>query len=79
MRRQSVIALGIAVVLGLVAVFLAVAFAKVALVAHDLAHRQVFRTNGPSARAGRTGRPRDGSPGRRQGWPNGGGLRMRNA
>ena len=35
-----------------VAVFLAVTFAQVALVAHDLAHRQVFRTNGPSARAG---------------------------
>jgi fatty acid desaturase len=36
-----------------VAVFLAVLFAQVALVAHDLAHRQVFRTNRPSARAGR--------------------------
>jgi fatty acid desaturase len=36
-----------------VAVFLAVVFAQVALVAHDLAHRQVFRTNRPSARAGR--------------------------
>jgi fatty acid desaturase len=36
-----------------VAAFLAVAFAQVALVAHDLAHRQVFRTNEPSARAGR--------------------------
>ncbi|GIE27064.1 delta fatty acid desaturase [Actinoplanes italicus] len=35
-----------------VAVFLAVAFAQVALVAHDLAHRQVFRRNAPSARAG---------------------------
>ncbi|BBH64110.1 delta fatty acid desaturase [Actinoplanes sp. OR16] len=35
-----------------VAVFLAVAFAQTALVAHDLAHRQVFRTNKPSARAG---------------------------
>jgi len=35
-----------------VAVFLAVVFAQVALVAHDLAHRQVFRTNRPSARAG---------------------------
>ncbi|GAA4970334.1 fatty acid desaturase family protein [Actinoplanes utahensis] len=35
-----------------VAVFLAVAFAQVALVAHDLAHRQVFRTNRPSSRAG---------------------------
>ncbi|HEY0001635.1 MAG TPA: acyl-CoA desaturase [Actinoplanes sp.] len=34
------------------AVFLAVAFAQAALVAHDLAHRQVFRTNKPSARAG---------------------------
>jgi fatty acid desaturase len=36
-----------------IAVFLAVVFAQVALVAHDLAHRQVFRTNKPSARAGR--------------------------
>jgi fatty acid desaturase len=36
-----------------VAAFLAVVFAQIALVAHDLAHRQVFRTNGPSARAGR--------------------------
>jgi fatty acid desaturase len=36
----------------LVAVFLAVVFAQVALVAHDLAHRQVFRTNTASARAG---------------------------
>jgi len=35
-----------------VAAFLAVAFAQVALVAHDLAHRQVFRTNKPSSRAG---------------------------
>jgi fatty acid desaturase len=35
-----------------VAAFLAVVFAHVALVAHDLAHRQVFRTNRPSARAG---------------------------
>ncbi|WP_229069195.1 acyl-CoA desaturase [Actinoplanes sp. DH11] len=35
-----------------VAVVLAVAFAQTALVAHDLAHRQVFRTNRPSARAG---------------------------
>jgi fatty acid desaturase len=34
------------------AAFLAVAFAQAALVAHDLAHRQVFRTNKPSARAG---------------------------
>jgi fatty acid desaturase len=36
-----------------VAAFLAVTFAQVALVAHDLAHRQVFRTTGPSARTGR--------------------------
>jgi fatty acid desaturase len=36
-----------------VAVVLAVAYAQVALVAHDLAHRQVFRTNRPSALAGR--------------------------
>jgi fatty acid desaturase len=35
-----------------VAAFLAVAFAQVALVAHDLAHRQVFRTNRHSSRAG---------------------------
>jgi fatty acid desaturase len=35
-----------------VAVFLAVVFAQVALIAHDLAHRQVFRTNKPSSRAG---------------------------
>ncbi|BCY14256.1 acyl-CoA desaturase [Actinoplanes sp. L3-i22] len=35
-----------------VAAFLAVVFAQVALVAHDLAHRQVFRTNRPSSRAG---------------------------
>jgi fatty acid desaturase len=35
-----------------VAVFLGVVFAQVALVAHDLAHRQVFRTNTPSSRAG---------------------------
>ncbi|MEV4345893.1 acyl-CoA desaturase [Actinoplanes sp. NPDC049596] len=35
-----------------VAAFLAVAFAQTALVAHDLAHRQVFRTNKPSSRAG---------------------------
>ena len=34
------------------AVFLAVTFAQVALVAHDLAHRQVFRTKRPSAVAG---------------------------
>jgi fatty acid desaturase len=36
-----------------VAAVLAVAFAQLALVAHDLAHRQVFRTKGPSALAGR--------------------------
>ncbi|SLM03726.1 MULTISPECIES: acyl-CoA desaturase [unclassified Actinoplanes] len=35
-----------------VAVLLAVVNAQVALVAHDLAHRQVFRTNRPSSRAG---------------------------
>jgi fatty acid desaturase len=35
-----------------VAAFLAVVFAQVALVAHDLAHRQVFRTNTQSSRAG---------------------------
>jgi fatty acid desaturase len=35
-----------------VAVFLGVVFGQVALVAHDLAHRQVFRTNTPSRRAG---------------------------
>ena len=35
------------------AVFLAVTFAQVALVAHDLAHRQVFRTKRPSEFAGR--------------------------
>jgi fatty acid desaturase len=35
-----------------VAGFLAVVFAQVALVAHDLAHRQVFRTRRPSVRAG---------------------------
>ena len=35
-----------------VAAVLAVVFGQVALVAHDLAHRQVFRTNRPSARAG---------------------------
>jgi fatty acid desaturase len=29
-----------------------VVFAQVALIAHDVAHRQVFRTNSPSARAG---------------------------
>jgi fatty acid desaturase len=37
----------------LVAVFLAVTFAQVGLVAHDLAHRQVFRTRRPSEIAGR--------------------------
>jgi fatty acid desaturase len=37
----------------LVAAFLAAAFAQLALVAHDLAHRQVFRTKRPSAIAGR--------------------------
>ncbi|PSL04707.1 fatty acid desaturase [Haloactinopolyspora alba] len=36
-----------------VAVVLGVAFAQVALVAHDLAHRQVFRTRKPSEIAGR--------------------------
>ncbi len=35
-----------------VAAFLAVVFAQLALVAHDLAHRQVFRSNRSSARAG---------------------------
>ncbi|MEV6342276.1 acyl-CoA desaturase [Actinoplanes sp. NPDC051851] len=35
-----------------IAVFLAVVYTQIALVAHDLAHRQVFRTNTPSARAG---------------------------
>jgi fatty acid desaturase len=35
-----------------VAVLLGVVFAQIALVAHDLAHRQVFRTNTPSRRAG---------------------------
>ncbi|TML33627.1 MAG: acyl-CoA desaturase, partial [Actinobacteria bacterium] len=35
------------------AVFLAVTFAQVGLVAHDLAHRQVFRTKRPSEIAGR--------------------------
>ncbi|MEU8813734.1 acyl-CoA desaturase [Actinoplanes sp. NPDC048796] len=35
-----------------VAAVLAVVFAQTALVAHDLAHRQVFRTNKPSSRAG---------------------------
>ena len=37
----------------LVAAFLAVTFAQVGLVAHDLAHRQVFRTKRPSEIAGR--------------------------
>lgn len=36
----------------LIAALLAVAFAQVALVAHDLAHRQVFRTRRPSEVAG---------------------------
>ncbi|MQA14757.1 MAG: acyl-CoA desaturase [Pseudonocardiaceae bacterium] len=36
----------------LVAAFLAVVFAQVALVAHDLAHQQVFRTRRPSRVAG---------------------------
>ncbi|MFI6238832.1 fatty acid desaturase family protein [Micromonospora sp. NPDC050795] len=36
-----------------VAAFLGIAFSQVALVAHDLAHRQVFRTKKPSERAGR--------------------------
>jgi len=36
-----------------VAVVLAVAYAQLALIAHDLAHRQVFRTKRPSAIAGR--------------------------
>jgi fatty acid desaturase len=35
------------------AAFLAITFAQVALVAHDLAHRQVFRTKPPSEFAGR--------------------------
>ena len=35
-----------------VAAFLAVVFAQVAFVAHDLAHRQVFRSNRAGARAG---------------------------
>jgi len=37
----------------LVAAFLAVVFAQVGLVAHDIAHRQVFRTRQPSEIAGR--------------------------
>ncbi len=41
--------------------FLAVVFAQLALVAHDLAHRQVFRTNRPSA----PGRARRRQPGDR--------------
>ncbi|GAA4953809.1 acyl-CoA desaturase [Streptomonospora halophila] len=36
-----------------VAVYLAAVFGQVALAAHDLAHRQVFRTRGPSEAAGR--------------------------
>jgi fatty acid desaturase len=36
-----------------VAAFLAIAYAQVALVTHDLAHRQVFRTKTPSERFGR--------------------------
>ncbi|GIF01275.1 fatty acid desaturase family protein [Paractinoplanes rishiriensis] len=36
-----------------VAAFLGIVFSQVALVAHDLAHRQVFRTKKPSERAGR--------------------------
>ncbi|MTE19788.1 acyl-CoA desaturase [Streptomyces sp. TRM43335] len=36
-----------------VAAFLALAFGQVALVAHDVAHRQVFRLRGPSETAGR--------------------------
>src|SRR3954452_7464496 len=35
------------------AVFLAVTFTQVALVAHDLAHRQIFRTKRPSSFGGR--------------------------
>src|SRR6185503_4831685 len=35
------------------AAFLAVTFTQVALIAHDLAHRQVFRTKRPSEVAGR--------------------------
>jgi fatty acid desaturase len=37
----------------LTAAFLAITFAQVALVAHDLAHRQVFRTKAPSEVLGR--------------------------
>ena len=36
----------------LIAAFLAVVFAQIALVAHDLAHRQVFRSRRPSEIAG---------------------------
>jgi len=36
-----------------VAAFLGIVFSQVALLAHDLAHRQVFRTKEPSERAGR--------------------------
>jgi fatty acid desaturase len=36
-----------------VAAFLGIVFSQVALVAHDLAHRQVFRTKRPSERVGR--------------------------
>jgi fatty acid desaturase len=36
-----------------IAAVMAVVYAQLALVAHDLAHRQVFRTNRPSAFAGR--------------------------
>src|SRR5919106_1497588 len=36
-----------------VAALLGIVFSQVALVAHDLAHRQVFRTKKPSERAGR--------------------------
>ncbi|CAL9452577.1 NADPH-dependent stearoyl-CoA 9-desaturase [Streptomyces sp. enrichment culture] len=36
-----------------VAAFLALAFGQVALLAHDVAHRQVFRLRGPSETAGR--------------------------
>ena len=36
-----------------VAAFLGIVFSQVALVAHDLAHRQVFRTKKPSERTGR--------------------------
>ena len=36
-----------------VAALLGIVFSQVALIAHDLAHRQVFRTKQPSERAGR--------------------------